>query len=355
MISKKYKIIYDITNCVMIYLLGLAFSMGAATVVKQDIKFPVLFAVLSAVILVGFVCVRKFVSKKPISLAIHIAVCVIAWMALPGLYDKVTVFAFAAILSIVDMNDFEKKKLDSFGEIHIATCLCFLLIYALTEYAATKDVDAYIPADLFSTLVCLFCVLFFSISLVRAYVSNAMKLVDNAHMDEDAPVSYMYGNSNKFIGPIIVLIVAIMLVVQSTKSANIIANAWFSLVRGVAYICNTLSPTEATINNKYAIADVGTSMYYTETGIAGVLVAIVLVLIIVVIYKVYKAHWRKDLSADETLESAAMVERREWIYHKESKKKAADTSVTRAVEIPVPGTEEAEEAEYEEKAEESEQ
>lgn len=343
MISKKYKIVYDITNCIMIYLLGLAFSMGAATVVKADIKFPVIYTILSAIILAGFVCVRKFVAKQPISMIIHVVVCVAVWMALPNLFDKVTVFAFAAILTIIDMNDFNKKKLSSYGEMHLATCICFLLIYALTEYAATKDVDPYLPASLFSTLVCLFCVLFFSISLVRAYLANAMKLVDNAHMDEDAPVSYMYGNSNKFIGPIIVLIVSIMLVVQSSKSANVIAAAWLSLVSGIAFICNTLSPTEATINDKYAISAPGTSLYYTEVGIAAAIVAVVLVLFIVVVYKIYKAHWRKDLSADETLESAAMVERREWIYHKESKKKTVDTSVTRAVEIPVPGTEEADE------------
>ena len=355
MISKKYKIIYDIANAIMIYLLALSFCLGAATVVKTDLSasgnFPVIYAIASAVILVIFVCVRKMIGKQFISLLIHIVVCGAAFALVSGNFEKVVVVAFAVLLTIIDMNDFSRKKLDSYGEIHIASCLCFLILYALTEYAEQKG--DYPSAGLYATLICLFCVLFFAFSLVRVYVANAMKLVDNAHMDEDAPIGYMYGNSNKFIGPIIVLIVAIMLVVQSTRSSNVIASMWFSLLKGVATVCNAITAT-----GMDDVAAKGSTLYVVEVVIAAVIVIAVIALIITIIYKIYKSHWRKDLSADETLESAAMVEKREWIYHKESKKKSKyeDTSVTQAAEIPVPEIEVAKEtsdtAEAETEAEE---
>lgn len=326
----------------MIYILSLAFSMGVSTFVKYDGGiggFSVVFAVGAAVLLAGLLVVRLLASKKYISLAAHLVVLVILWFIPMGEskinIDHIMLLVFTIILTVVNTSEFEKKKNSAYGEINVFSCICFVIIYAVTAYYEEKGL--YGSAGVFSVVICFLCIFFFALTLVRSYLSNAMKLVDNSHMDEDAPVSYMYGNSNKFIGPIIVLIVATMLVIQSRTSANILGKAWMSLLSGVAAICNSilfLNSDAAQIDNVTKIAAKGTTQYITEVVIAAIIVVIIIVLLGLLISKIYKSHWRKDESADETLESAAMVEKREWIYHKESKRKSEDTSVTKAAEIP---------------------
>ena len=54
MISRKYKIIYDFANCVMVYLLGLAIAIGL-TAFMQKTSFPWTYTIASAIVLVGCV------------------------------------------------------------------------------------------------------------------------------------------------------------------------------------------------------------------------------------------------------------------------------------------------------------
>ncbi|MCR5799953.1 MAG: hypothetical protein K6G69_07750 [Lachnospiraceae bacterium] len=326
----------------MIYLLGLAAAIVACAVLRRPFAWS--FAIASAVILAGFVFMRLFIQQYVVSIIAHVIVVVICWYAfgLGGgdVFVKVLISAFAAIFAILDITDFYKRKNQSYAELHVLSCALFLLAYAYPAYKAShyEDVDAnYAPTfGIFATVICVLCIVFFGLTLIRAYMKNAIKLADTSQIDENAPVNYMYGNSNKFIGPIIAFIVAIMLVIQSRTSANLFASIWMGLMGGVAGICNLfsfLSSDQAIVLEGAQIAQPGTTLYIVEVVITAIILLAVLVAIIVLITKIYKSHWHKDANADETLESAAMVEKREWIYHREAKK-TEDTSVTKAAEIP---------------------
>lgn len=361
MISRKYKLIFDVTNCIMIYLLALGISLGITTLVREE-SFSWPYAIVSAVVLIAFVAMRLYIQQLPISIVGHIVVCVICWYlpfgnspAGKNWLHTLMIVGFAALLAIIDINDFYKKKNQSYGVMPVVACVVFLPVYAYVAFAANKmlaenDIIKGNKYDLFSTVICVICICFFAFSLIRAYVSNAIKLADNSQIDEYAPVDYMYGNSNKFIGPIIALIIAVMLVIQSRTSANILAKMWIGLLSGVAGVCNLfsfLNSDNTDISANTGIAEAGSTLYAIEVIISVLIIAAIVIAIIVIITKIYKSHWHKDVSSDETLESAAMVEKREWIYHKESKKVTEDTSVTKAAEIPTPQ----EEAVAEEKAE----
>lgn len=164
----------------------------------------------------------------------------------------------------------------------------------------------------------------------------------------------MYGNSNKFIGPIIACIIAIMLVIQSKTSSNIFVSMWMGLLGGVAGVCNLFSVNSDTPVTGTTVAPMGTTLFYVEVVIAAIILLAIVIAIAIIVTKIYKSHWHKDFSSDETLESAAMVERREWIYHKASKKAVIpeDTSVTKAPEISVEAAEVQEQAPVEETVEE---
>lgn len=370
MISRRYKIIFDFANCIMIYLLALCVSLGITALVRAE-SFSWPYTIVSAIVLIIFVAIRLYVQQLPISLVAHAVVCVICYYLPFGntpngknWLHTLMLVGFAALLAVIDINDFYKKKNQSYGIMPVAACAVFLPVYAYVAFAANKVTTEGNPIlgnkyDLFATIVCILCIAFFAFSLIRAYVSNAIKLADNSQIDENAPVNYMYGNSNKFIGPIIALIIAIMLVVQSRTSANILAKMWMGLLSGVAGVCNLfsfLNSDNTDISANTGIAATGSTLYAIEVIISVIILAAIVIAIMVIISKIYKSHWHKDISSDETLESAAMVEKREWIYHKESKK-AEDTSVTKAAEIPTPqetaeeATENVEEEASEEKAE----
>ncbi len=368
MISRRYKILFDVANCIMIYLLALSVSLGITALVRAE-SFSWPYTIVSAVVLVIFVAVRLYVQQLPISLVAHGVVCVICYYLPFGntangknWLHTLMIVGFAALLAVIDINDFYKKKNQSYGIMPVAACAIFLPVYAYVAYAANKVTTEGNPIlgnkyDLFATIVCILCIAFFAFSLIRAYVSNAIKLADNSQIDENAPVNYMYGNSNKFIGPIIALIIAIMLVIQSKTSANILAKMWMGLLSGVAGVCNLfsfLNSDNTDISANTGIAATGSTLYAIEVIISVIILAAIIIAIMIIISKMYKSHWHKDISSDETLESAAMVEKREWIYHKESKKTAEDTSVTKAAEIPTPQeAAEAEESKEEEVKEEA--
>ena len=349
MISRKYKLLFDVSNCIMIYLLGLAISLGITAMLRKE-YFSWPYAIVSAVVLVAFVAMRLFIPLLPISIVAHVVVCVVCYYLPFGnsaagkdWTHTLMITGFAALLTIIDINDFYKKKNQSYGVVPVGACVVFLPCYAYVAYAVQKVLSEDLPQslsnkyDLFSTVICILCIAFFAFTLVRSYVANAIKLADNSQIDENAPVSYMYGNSNRFIGPIIALIIAVMLVVQSRTSANILARMWLGLLGGVAGVCNLFSfiNSEGT-DPATGIANPGTTLYAIEVIISVVILAAILIAIIVIVTKIYKSHWHKDISSDETLETAAMVEKREWIYHKETKKSAAEeTAVTNAAEIPV--------------------
>jgi len=348
MISRRYKLLFDVSNCIMIYLLGLAISLGITALLRKD-YFSWPYAIVSAVVLVAFVAMRLFIQQLPISIVAHVVVCVICYYLPFGNSPEgrdwthtLMITGFAALLAIIDINDFYKKKNQCYGVIPVAACIVFLPCYAYVAYAVGKVAEESASLsnryDLFSTVICILCIAFFAFTLVRSYVANAIKLADNSQIDENAPVNYMYGNSNRFIGPIIALIIAVMLVVQSRTSANILAKMWLGLLSGVAGVCNLFSflNSEGT-DSATGIANPGTTLYAVEVIISVIILAAILIAIIIIATKIYKSHWHKDISSDETLETAAMVERREWIYHKETKKAAAseDTAVTNATEIPV--------------------
>lgn len=357
MISRKYKITFDISNCIMIYLLCLGVSLGITALVGMA-GFAWPYAIGSAVILAAFVCMRLFIKSLPISIVAHAVVVIICWYLPFATESKFMLLGFAVLLAVIDINDFYKKKNQSYGVIHFSACILFLPIYAYVYWkagsvSAAGDIGLGSTYDLFATVVCLLCIIFFALTLVRAYVANAIKLADNSQIDENAPVTYMYGNSNRFIGPIIALIIAIMLVVQITTEANILGALWMGLLKGVAGVCNlfTFLNSDSTISDT-GIAEIGTSLYTIEVIISAVILLAIVIAIILIVTKIYKSHWHKDISSDETLESAAMVERREWIYHKESSRKSSeDTSVTKAAEIPAENKEDAP-AEEAEKTEE---
>jgi len=346
MISRRYKTVFEISNCMLIYLLGLATSLGIIALARYD-KFSWQYALMSAIILFAFTMIRLFVNQLPVSLVAHIILLAIAfYLPYGATIHKYMIAGFALLLLVVDMNDFYKKKNQSYGVIHVASCSVFLLIFAYVDYAATKvakppkeglgDVALGAKYNLFATFVCLICIAFFAFILIRAYVANAIKLADNSQIDENAPVDYMYGNSNKFIGPIIALIIATMLVFQSRASENIFASMWIGLMSGVAGVFNLFSfvqSSQTEFDAKTQIATPGTTLYYVEFGVALLILLLLIAAIAAIITKIYKSHWHKDLSSDETLESAAMIEKREWIYHKEPKKQD-DTAVTKAAEIP---------------------
>ena len=194
----------------LIYLLGLAASLGIIALARYD-KFSWQYALMSAIILFAFTMIRLFVNQLPVSLVAHIILLAIAfYLPYGATIHKYMIAGFALLLLVVDMNDFYKKKNQSYGVIHVASCSVFLLIFAYVDYAATKvakppkeglgDVALGAKYNLFATFVCLICIAFFAFILIRAYVANAIKLADNSQIDENAPVDYMYGNSNKFIG-----------------------------------------------------------------------------------------------------------------------------------------------------------
>lgn len=341
MISRKYKIIFDFSNCLMIYLLCLGVALGITALVGLD-SFPLYYAIGSAVILIAFVAMRLFIKALPISIVAHGVVLVICWYLPFPDENKFMLLGYAVLLAVIDINDFYKKKNQSYGVIHFAACALFLPIYAYVYWKAGDVLakgDAKLSATygILSTVVCVFCIVFFAFTLIRAYVANAIKLADNSQIDENAPVTYMYGNSNRFIGPIIALIIAFMLVVQVATEANILEGLWMGLLKGVAGVCNlfTFLNSDSTISDT-GIAEAGTTLYTVENILAAVILAAIIIAIILIVTKIYKSHWHKDISSDETLESAAMVEKREWIYHKESSRRSAaeDTSVTKAAEIP---------------------
>ena len=338
--------LYDCSNSIMIYLLALAVSIGASAVLMKEFSWT--FAIASAVILAGFVFMRLFIGQFVVSIVAHILVIVVCWYAFGAIgddpFNKVIISLFALLMSVLDISDFYKKKNQGYGEIHILSCALFIPVYAYVAWKAAsleKSSDALEQVigyrdDIFGTVICVLCIVFFGLALVRAYMKNAIKLVDNSQIDENAPVTYMYGNSNKFIGPIIAFIIVVMLVVQSRTSANIFGNMWMGLLGGVAYIMNLFSFTRSdatTFIDGTQIAQPGSKMYAAEVVVAVIILAAIVIAIAVIISKIYKSHWHKDVNSDETLESAAMVEKREWIYHKESRK-SEDTSVTKAAEIP---------------------
>lgn len=351
MISRKYKLIYDCANCIMIYLLGLAIAIGATAFMKGT-SFPWVYAIGSAIVLAGCVFMRLYIGQLIISVITHGIVIVAVWFAfVSNAKDKfpgILLLAFAGILAAVDLfTDFYKKKNQSYGEIHVFSCILFLPVYAYVDWVAKKlstSTDAAetvlgSKCNIYGTLICVLCILFFGLTLIRAYMKNAIKLADNSQIDENAPVTYMYGNSNKFIGPIIAFIIAIMLVIQSKTSSNIFASIWFGLLQGVAGVCNLFSFVRSSDQTEFIsgtqIAPEGTTLFWVEVVIAGIIILAIVIALIVIISKIYKSHWHKDISLDETLESAAMVEKREWIYHKTSTRKLSeDTSVTKAAEIP---------------------
>ena len=348
MISRRYKTIFDFSNCMLIYLLGLGTSLGIIALFRYD-KFSWQYALVSALVLLAYTMIRLFVGALPVSLVAHVIILAVAFYIPYGAaIHKYMIAGFALLLLIIDMNDFYKKKNQAYGVIHVASCSLFLLIFAYVDYAAGKvpkspkegglgDVALGARYELFATFVCLICIAFFAFILIRAYVANAIKLADNSQIDENAPVDYMYGNSNKFIGPIIALIIAVMLVIQSRTSENIFASMWMALLSGVAGVFNLFSfvqSSQTEFDTKTQIAAPGTTLYYVEFGVALLILLLLVAAIVAIITKIYKSHWHKDLSSDETLESAAMVEKREWIYHKESKKSSDETAVTKAAEIP---------------------
>lgn len=357
MISRKYKITFDLSNCIMIYLLCLGASLGITALLGMG-AFAWPYAIGSAIILIAFVCMRLYIKALPVSIVAHAIVLVVCWYLPFGNENKFMLLGFAALLAVIDINDFYKKKNQSYGVIHFLACSLFLPVYAYVYWKSGSmldqgKTDLSATYGIFSTVVCVLCIAFFALTLIRAYVANAIKLADNSQIDENAPVTYMYGNSNRFIGPIIALIIAIMLVVQVATEANILGGLWLGLLKGVAGVCNlfTFLNSDSTISDT-GIAEVGTSLYTIEVIISGIILVVILALIIFIVSKIYKSHWHKDVSSDETLESAAMVERREWIYHKESSRKSAeDTSVTKAAEIPTEEKAAAEDDQEQEKAE----
>lgn len=342
MISRRYKTIFDFSNCMLIYLLGLGVSLGITTLVRYD-KFSWQYTLVSAIILFAYTMIRLFVNQLPVSFIAHIVLAAVAFYIPYGApIHKYMIAGFAILLIVIDMNDFYKKKNQSYGVIHVASCSIFLLVFAYVDYAANKvrevegNMKLGVKYELFATFVCLICIAFFAFILIRAYVANAIKLADNSQIDENAPVDYMYGNSNRFVGPIIALIIAAMLVIQSRTSENIFANMWMGLLKGVAGVFNLFSfvqSSQTEFDAKTKIAAPGTTLYYVEFGVALIIMILLIAAVVAIITRIYKSHWHKDISADETLESAAMVEKREWIYHKESKK-MDDTAVTKAAEIP---------------------
>lgn len=346
MISRRYKMIYDAANCIMIYLLALAAGIGACALMRKNFSWT--YAIVSAIILIAFVAFRLFIPQIMISAVAHIAIIAVCWFAFVSKasdsFSGIIIVAFAALLAAIDVfADFYKKKNQSYGEIHVIACALFLPVYAYIDYVANKlgvstdmtEAKYGALCGIFGTTICVICILFFGLTLVRAYMKNAIKLADNSQIDENAPVNYMYGNSNKFIGPIIACIVAIMLVIQSKTSSNIFASMWLGLLGGVAGVCNLFTVNSATPMTGTTVAPAGSTLFIVEVVIAAVILAAIIIAIAAIITKIYKSHWHKDLSLDETLESAAMVEKREWIYHKTSKKAvvAEDTSVTKATEI----------------------
>ena len=342
MISRRYKTIFDFSNCMLIYLLGLGASLGITALVRYE-KFSWQYTLVSAIILLAYTMIRLFVNQLPVSFIAHIVIAAVAFYIPYGAsIHKYMIAGFAILLIVIDMNDFYKKKNQSYGVIHVASCSVFLLIFAYVDYAANKvkevegNMKLGVKYELFATFVCLICIAFFAFILIRAYVANAIKLADNSQIDENAPVDYMYGNSNRFVGPIIALIIAAMLVIQSRTSENIFANMWMGLLKGVAGVFNLFSfvqSSQTEFDAKTKIAAPGTTLYYVEFGVALIIMILLIAAVVAIITRIYKSHWHKDISADETLESAAMVEKREWIYHKESKK-MDDTAVTKAAEIP---------------------
>ncbi|MBO4845779.1 MAG: hypothetical protein J5525_05660 [Lachnospiraceae bacterium] len=342
MISRRYKTIFDFSNCMLIYLLGLGASLGITALVRYE-KFSWQYTLVSAIILFAYTMIRLFVNQLPVSFIAHIVIAAVAFYIPYGAaIHKYMIAGFAILLIVIDMNDFYKKKNQSYGVIHVASCSVFLLIFAYVDYAANKvrevegNMKLGVKYELFATFVCLICIAFFAFILIRAYVANAIKLADNSQIDENAPVDYMYGNSNRFVGPIIALIIAAMLVIQSRTSENIFANMWMGLLKGVAGVFNLFSfvqSSQTEFDAKTKIAAPGTTLYYVEFGVALIIMILLIAAVVAIITRIYKSHWHKDISADETLESAAMVEKREWIYHKESKK-MDDTAVTKAAEIP---------------------
>lgn len=349
MISKRYKTIFDFSNCMLIYLLGLGASLGVTALARYD-KFSWQYALMSAIVLFAYTMIRLFVNALPVSFIAHIIILAVSFYIPYGNnIHKYMIAGFALLIMIIDMNDFYKKKNQSFGVIHFASCSVFLAFFAYVDYAAEKvtqppkqgglgDVSLGAKYHMFATFVCLICIAFFAFVLIRAYVANAIKLADNSQIDENAPVDYMYGNSNRFIGPIIALIIAVMLVIQSRASENIFAALWTNLLKGVAGVFNLFSfvqSSQVEFASETSVAPAGTTLYYVEVVVASIILALVVAAIAAIITKIYKSHWHKDISSDETLESAAMVEKREWIYHKESKKAPLnETSVTKAAEIP---------------------
>lgn len=346
MISRRYKLIYDTANCIMIYLLGLAAGIGACAVMKRNFSWT--YAIVSAIVLAMFVAFRLFIPQIMVSAVAHIAVIGLCWFVFvtkaSDPFSGIIIVAFAALLAAIDVfADFYKKKNQSYGEIHVIACALFLPVYAYIDYVANKygastdmtQAKYGATCGIFGTVICVLCIVFFGLTLVRAYMKNAIKLADNSQIDENVPVNYMYGNSNKFIGPIIACIIAIMLVIQSKTSSNIFASMWMGLLGGVAGVCNLFSVNSDTPITGTTVAPAGTTLFIVEVVIAGIILAAIIVAIAVIITKIYKSHWHKDISLDETLESAAMVEKREWIYHKASKKAVVmeDTSVTKAQEI----------------------
>lgn len=365
MISRRYKMIYDAANCIMIYLLGLAAGIGACALMRKSFSWT--YAITSAVVLALFVAFRIFIPQIMVSAVAHIAVIAICWFAFVSKakdpFSGIIIVSFAALLAAIDVfADFYKKKNQSYGEIHVIACALFLPVYAYIDYVANKlgasadmtEAKYGATCGIFGTVICVICIIFFGLTLVRAYMKNAIKLADNSQIDENAPVNYMYGNSNKFIGPIIACIIAIMLVIQSKTSSNIFVSMWMGLLGGVAGVCNLFSVNSDTPVTGTTVAPMGTTLFYVEVVIAAIILLAIVIAIAIIVTKIYKSHWHKDFSSDETLESAAMVERREWIYHKASKKAVIpeDTSVTKAPEISVEAAEVQEQAPVEETVEE---
>ena len=179
MISRRYKTVFEISNCMLIYLLGLAASLGIIALARYD-KFSWQYALMSAIILFAFTMIRLFVNQLPVSLVAHIILLAIAfYLPYGATIHKYMIAGFALLLLVVDMNDFYKKKNQSYGVIHVASCSVFLLIFAYVDYAATKvakppkeglgDVALGAKYNLFATFVCLICIAFFAFILSYFY------------------------------------------------------------------------------------------------------------------------------------------------------------------------------------------
>lgn len=211
MITKRYELLSDVLNMIMLFFLAVIIEWTGAVAMEQ--AFTSEIPVITGILIILLYLARRYVKNLFVYIMIHLGLIIALFFIPLTVMAAIELLSFIIILSVADFVFWTDHTLQGFVHFHVAWCVLFLFAYAYGSYKSVLELTSasYIMG-----------IFYFGIYFLRLYFDNGKKFSLDKQMSEEVPLQQMYAQNLKMIFPIVLIFVLGMFFLQSKTLSNLL-------------------------------------------------------------------------------------------------------------------------------------